>query len=111
MLRAEGVNVLKGNGAGSLLPVLDVLEGVGKVELDDLAVVVLGVQVSEVGGDQVNEPADVLDSDCLVLLLKIVDVAVEDLDKELDVEARLHARVGDLEGLLEALEHPPAVLG
>lgn len=40
-----------------------------------------------------------------VLLVKVVDVAVQDLDKELNGGGRLHARVGDTESALETLEN------
>jgi hypothetical protein len=38
------------------------------------------------------------------------NVIVEDLDKKRDLHSNLHARVGDLERLLEALQHPLALL-
>lgn len=39
-----------------------------------------------------------------VLLVKIVDISVEDLDKKLDRGGRLHTRVCHAESALEALE-------
>ena len=44
-----------------------------------------------------------------VLLVKVVRVAIEDLDKELDRRSRLHARVGDAKGALETLQHTLAI--
>jgi len=45
----------------------------------------------------------------LVLLVKIVDVAVEDLDKELNRYGGIHARVRHTQGALQTLEHAFAV--
>lgn len=44
-----------------------------------------------------------------VLLVKVVDVAVQDLDKELDRNSGIHARVRDTESALEALEDSLAI--
>ena len=81
------------------------------MELDDLGRLVLGVHVGEVGVDEVDQAADVLDRHRLVPLLKVVHVPVQNLHEELHVQVRLHTRVGDLEGLLQALEHALAVPG
>lgn len=39
-----------------------------------------------------------------ILLVKVVDVSIENLDKQLDRRGRLHARVCHAESALEALE-------
>jgi hypothetical protein len=44
-----------------------------------------------------------------VLLIKIVDVSVENLDKQLDGSGRLHARVRHAEGALETFQDAFAV--
>lgn len=44
-----------------------------------------------------------------VLLVKVVDVSVEDLDKQLDGRGRLHTRIGHAEGALEAFQNALAV--
>jgi hypothetical protein len=44
-----------------------------------------------------------------VLLVKVVDVAVEDLDEELDRGRRLHAGVGYAQSSLQTLEDTLAV--
>lgn len=45
----------------------------------------------------------------VVLLVKVVDVAVQDLDEELDADGAVHARVGHPQRPLQALEHALAV--
>ncbi len=44
-----------------------------------------------------------------VPLVKVVDVSIQDLDKQLDRRRRLHARVGDSESALQTLEDTLAV--
>jgi len=44
-----------------------------------------------------------------VLLVKVVDVSVEDLDEQLDRGGRFHARVCHAERALETFENPLAV--
>lgn len=63
----------------------------------------------QVGVDELNEAIEVLDGDGLVLLVEIVDVAVEDLDEELNGDGGVHAGVGDAEGTLEAFEDSFAI--
>lgn len=58
---------------------------------------------------QLDQPIQVLRSHSLVLLVEVVDVAVQDLDEELDGDGGVHAGVCDSEGALEALEDALAV--
>ena len=59
--------------------------------------------------DQLDQAVDVFGRDGLVLLVEVVDVAVEDLDEELDAHGGVHAGVGDAEGALQAFEDALAV--
>jgi hypothetical protein len=63
----------------------------------------------QVGVDEFDETVQVLGSYGLVLLVEIVDIAVEDFHKELDGDSSVHAGVGHTEGALEALEDSFAV--
>lgn len=63
----------------------------------------------QVGVDEFNETVQVLRSDGFVLLVEIVDIAVEDFHKELDGDSGVHAGVGHTEGALKALEDSFAV--
>ena len=45
----------------------------------------------------------------LILLIKIVDVAIQDFDKQFNRHRSVHASVGDAEGTLETFQHPFAV--
>jgi hypothetical protein len=58
----------------------------------------------KIGVDEFDETVQVLGSDGLVLLVEIVDIAVEDFYEELDGDSGVHAGVGHTEGTLEALE-------
>jgi hypothetical protein len=51
--------------------------------------------------DELDKPVEVLCRDGFVLLVEVVDVAVEDLHEELDGDGCVHAGVGDAEGSLE----------
>lgn len=59
--------------------------------------------------DEFDKTVQVLGSDGLVLLVEIVDIAVEDFHKEFDGDGGVHAGVGHTEGALEALENSFAV--
>lgn len=49
------------------------------------------------------------DADLFVLLVVIVDVAVEDLDEQLDGDSRVHAGVGHAQRALKAFKHTLAI--
>ncbi len=59
--------------------------------------------------DQLNQPIQILRRHGLVLLVKIVNVSIQDFDEEFDGDGGVHAGVGDAEGTLEALEDAFAV--
>lgn len=58
----------------------------------------------QVGVDELDEAVEVLGGDGLVLLIKVVDVTVEDLDKEFDGNSSVHAGICDSQSALETLE-------
>ena len=45
----------------------------------------------------------------LVLLIKVVDISVQDLDEQLDRHGGVHARISHSQGPLQALQNPFAV--
>lgn len=45
----------------------------------------------------------------IVLLIEVVDIAVQNLNEELDRYCCVHARIGDAESTLQALEHALAI--
>ena len=59
--------------------------------------------------DELNQAVEVLCRDSLVLLVEVVYVAVEDLDKEFDGDGGVHASVCDAEGTLKAFKDALAV--
>lgn len=59
--------------------------------------------------DELNEPVKVLGSDCFVLLVKVVDIAIQNLNKEFDGHGGVHASVCDTEGTLEAFQNPLSI--
>lgn len=59
--------------------------------------------------DELDEAIEVLCRDGLVLLVEVVDVAIEDLDEEFDGDGGVHAGVCDAEGTLEAFKDAFAV--
>ena len=63
----------------------------------------------QVGVDEFNEAIQVLGRNGLVLLVEVVDVAVEDFHEEFDRDGGVHAGVGNTKGTLEAFENPFAV--
>lgn len=63
----------------------------------------------EVGVDELDQPVDVLGGHGVVFLVEVVDVAVQDLDEELDGDGRVHAGICDAERALEAFEDALAV--
>lgn len=71
-----------------------------------ICLVFIGLQV---GVDEFDETVQVLRSDGLVLLIEVVNIAVQDFHKELDGDSGIHAGVSHTEGTLEALEDPFAV--
>lgn len=88
-----------------VIPRPDVLEGALEVALRPVKagvrLVLAGLQV---GVDELDETVEVLGGDGLVLLVKVVDVTVEDLDKELDGNSSVHAGICDSQSALETLE-------
>jgi hypothetical protein len=60
----------------------------------------------KVGVDKLNQPIEILGGDGFVLLIEVVDVAVQNLDEELHGDGRVHAGISDTEGTLETLENP-----
>jgi len=60
----------------------------------------------EVGVDELNQSVKVLGGDGFVLLVEIINVAVQDFDKEFYGNGRVHAGIGNTEGTLKALENP-----
>lgn len=69
----------------------------------------LGVGGAEIGVDQLDQAVQVFRRDGLVLLIEVVDVAVQDLDEEFYRYGGVHAGVGDAEGALEAFQDAFAV--
>lgn len=63
----------------------------------------------QVGVDEFDKAVEVFDRDGFVLLVEVVDVAVENLDEEFHGHGGVHAGVCDAEGSLEALEDALAV--
>lgn len=59
--------------------------------------------------DELDEPVEVLGRDGFVLLIEVVDIAVEDLDEEFDGYGGVHACVCDAEGTLETFEDAFAI--
>jgi hypothetical protein len=60
----------------------------------------------QVGVDEFNKAIQVLGRNSLVLLVEVVDIAVEDLHEELDGDSGIHTGVCNTERTLEALENP-----
>ena len=69
----------------------------------------LGVGGAEIGVDQLDQAVQVFRRDRLILLVEVVDVAVQDLDEEFYRYGGVHAGVGDAEGELEAFQDAFAV--
>lgn len=83
----------------------DVLEGALEVALRPVKAGVRFVFAGlQVGVDELDETVEVLGGDGLVLLVKVVDVSVEDLDKEFDGNSSVHAGICDSQSALETLE-------
>lgn len=59
--------------------------------------------------DQLDQAVDVFGCDSVVLLVEVVDVAVENFDEELDAYGGIHASIGDAKSALKTLEHALAV--
>ena len=68
-----------------------------------------GVGGAEIGMDELDQAVQVFRRDGLVLLVEVVDVAIQDLDEEFYRYGGVHAGVGDAEGALEAFEDAFAV--
>ena len=60
----------------------------------------------KVGVDKLNQPIEILGGDGFVLLIEVVDVAVQNLDEELHRDGRVHAGIRNTEGALKTLENP-----
>lgn len=63
----------------------------------------------EVGVDELDQTVEILRGDCLVLLVEVVDVAVEDFHEELDGYSCVHAGICNAEGTLKTLEDSFAI--
>ena len=59
--------------------------------------------------DEFDQAVQVLGGDGFVLLVKVVDVAVEDLDEKLHRHSGVHAGIGNAESTLETLKDSLAV--
>lgn len=71
--------------------------------------VFLAVVGLQVGMDQLDEPVQVLGSHSFVLLIKVVNVSVQDFDKEFHRHRSVHASIGHAKGSLEAFENTLSV--
>jgi hypothetical protein len=60
----------------------------------------------KVGVNELDQPIEILGGDGLVLLIEVIDVTIQNLDKELHGNGRVHAGISDTEGTLEAFENP-----
>lgn len=80
-----------------------------------LGVLQAGVDVSidlirlQVGLDKLDEPVKIFDCHAFVLLIKVIDVAVENLDEQLNGDCNVHAGISNSKGALEAFEHTFAI--
>lgn len=63
----------------------------------------------QVGVNELNKTVEVLGCDSFVLLVEVINVAVEDLDEEFDGHGGVHASVGDSESPLKAFKDALAV--
>lgn len=84
----------------------DVLEGTFEVTLWAIEVgigLVFGVRKVRV--NELNKSVQVLGSDRLILLVEVVDVAIEDLDEKLDGDGCIHASISNTKSTLEALQN------
>ena len=59
--------------------------------------------------DELDESIKVLGSDGLVLLVEVVDIAIQDFNEEFDGHGGVHASVCDTEGTLEAFKNPLSI--
>lgn len=66
-----------------------------------VGLVLAGLQV---GVDELDESVQILSSDGFILLIEVVDVAVEDLNEELHGNGGVHAGVGDAKSSLETFK-------
>lgn len=91
-----------------VLPSLNILQG--PLEVLPWTVQPADVLCSiKIALNKLNQAVNVFGRHGIVLLVKIVDVAVENFDEELDAHGCVHAGVCDAESALEALEHAFAV--
>lgn len=58
----------------------------------------------QVGVDQFDQSVEVLGGDCLILLVEVVDVAIENLNEKFHGDGGVHAGVCDSKGTLEAFQ-------
>jgi hypothetical protein len=99
------MNLLSLNHDTLVVPRPDVLQGTLEVALRAVEAGVRFVLASlQIGVNELDETVEILRGDCLVLLVEIVDVAVEDLDKEFDGHGGIHAGICDTQGALQTLE-------
>ena len=63
----------------------------------------------EIALDQLDQAVDVFGGDCVVLLVEVVDVAVENFDEQLDAHSSVHTSVSNAQGTLQALKYALAV--
>lgn len=63
----------------------------------------------QIGVDKLDETIEILRGDVLILLIEVVDVAVENLDEKLDGDSVVHAGIGDTESSLETLQNTLSV--
>lgn len=59
--------------------------------------------------NELDESVDILDRHSLILLVEVVDVAVQDLDKKFDRDAGIHAGICNTEGTLETFKDALAI--
>lgn len=59
--------------------------------------------------DELDETVEVFRRDGFILLVKVVDVAAENLDKEFHRDGRVHACIGDAQSTLQTLKHALAI--
>jgi hypothetical protein len=95
------INLLSLSHDTLVVPRPDVLQGTLEVALraveTGVRFVLAGLQI---GVDELDETVEILRGDCLVLLVEVVDVAVEDFDKEFDGHGGIHAGICDTQGTL-----------
>ena len=93
-----------------IFPRPDILYGALEVALGPLQCRIRAVLVGlQIRVDELDQAVQVLGRDGIILLVEVVDVAIEDLNKELHRHGRIHTGVCDTESALEAFEDALAV--